>query len=510
MRKSQSRFNQLRFQPSTASKSGYHVYPSPSKARPIGLSLLIALGFLIFGVLASKSEAADFQWNGLYRFEGLRINNPELNGQKADKAYMLHHLILAPKIIAADGMTIYGRFDLLNNGTFGANNQAGDFLGKGVGTATPTGSDTSNVLSKNQEVGGLAISQLYMNWNQEFGQLVVGRAPLNFGLGAWFNSGRGDYDHYFSTLDMVGYKIVMGNFYLMPILGKVNEGSVNQEDDVNDYIIHAQYDNPETDLSLGLLYQMRIGGGNDIPVNNSYVGGTGSTRTGNYKHNYIGLFSSQKISDVTVGVEAGLLSGDAGARTSAANGSQDVKFNGFGLASEINWQPADSKWAAKLMAGFASGDDPGTAETQEGMVFHRNYRLGMLMFRHPLGQRDFFRTGLARDATATYSALGTIDTEAISNVLYIAPKVTYKSSDKWSYAGTLITGRLNKEPIAGGNTGTNIGYEVDLAATWSPFDRFSWTTELGLLLPGDSWKAGSANLDNSFAYGLMTKAAVRF
>lgn len=472
---------------------------------------MISLGLAVsaIAISASIASAADLQWGGLYRFEGVRIDNPELKSDKSEKAYMLHHLILQPKIVAADGMTIFGRFDLMNNAGFGANTQAGEFIGKGVGGGTtPSSVDNSNVLSRNQDSGGLAVTELYMSWAQEFGQLVVGRAPLHFGLGAWFNAGRGNFDHYLSTLDMVGYKVVTGNLFIMPILGKVNEGEVNKEDDVNDYMVHVQYDNPETELSIGLLYQIRNGGGNDIVANSEYMGGVGSTQVANYKHNYIGVFSSQKLSNYTVAVEAGILSGDTGVRTSAGNGSQDVRLNAFGLAAEVAWKPEASKWSANVKAGFATGDDPGTRDTYEGYSFSRNYRVGQLMFTHPLGQRDFLRTGLTRNVAGSSAAQ--IDTETISNAIYFAPAVQYRASEAWSYGGTFVLGRLNKEPIAGGSTATDLGYEVDLNLTWTPFDRFTWTTEVGMLLPGETWKAGPANLDNSFAYGITTKAAIRF
>jgi hypothetical protein len=131
------------------------------------------------------------------------------------------------------------------------------------------------------------------------------------------------------------------------------------------------------------------------------------------------------------------------------------------------------------------------------------------MFTHPLGQRDFLRTGLTRDVTSG-SAANQIDTEAISNAIYLAPSLTYQSSNNWGFGGSVILGRLNKEPIAGGSTAADLGFEIDLNMTWTPFDRFSWVTEVGMLLPGEAWKAGPANLDNSFAYGITTKAAVRF
>ncbi len=476
-----------------------------SRVHSTSLMLFRGLAAIAIAAAASLSQAADLQWGGMYRFEGIRISNPDLSN-KADKAYMLQHLVLAPKIVAADGITIYGRFDLLNNAGFGANSQAGEFIGKGVGNTVPTtNANNSNILTRNQESGTLAVNELYVSWAQEFGQLIAGRAPIHFGLGSYFNAGKGSFDHYLSTLDMVGYKIVMGNLFVMPIIGKVNEGAIDKEDEVNDYMIHAQYDNPETDLSLGAIYQMRMGFGNDLPFGTNYMGGVGATKAGNYKHSYIGLFSSQKVSTFTIGVEAGMLNSDTGIKTAA---NQDVKINGFGVAAELNWKPEGSKWSAMLKAGFASGDDPGSNDNQEGFVFHRNYRVGQLMFSHPLGQRDFLRTGLYRDTTT--SAASQIDTEAVSNAVYVAPSFLFKANDKIAYGGTFVTGRLNKDPIAGGSTASDLGYEVDLNFTWSPFDRFTWISEMGLLFPGQAWKAGPANLDNSFAYGLTTKAAIRF
>lgn len=477
-----------------------------AQPRFLNRHLLLAGILGIVTVTSTALQAADLQWGGLYRFEAVRIDNPELSGSKADKAYMLHHLILAPKVVAADGMTIFGRFDLLNGAGLSENSVAGEFLGAGVSNnPSAVAPNNSNVLSRSQAPGTFAVSELYFSWAQEFGQLIAGRAPIHFGLGSYFNAGTGNFDHYLSTLDMVGYKIVMGNLFVMPIIGKVNEGAVDKEDDVRDYMIHAQYDNPETDLSLGAIYQMRMGNGNDAPLGTDYIGGAGSTRSGNYKHSYIGLFSSQKLSNLTIGFEAGMLSGEAGVKTA---GGQDVKLNGFGVAAELGWKPEDSKWSAGLKAGFATGDDPGSTDSQEGYVFSRNYRVGQLMFSHPLGQRDFLRSGLYRDTTVSNSAQ--IDTEAISNVAYVAPNVTYRSNDKFAYGATLISGLLNKDPIASSGTASDLGYELDLGFTWTPFDRFSWVTELGLLMPGSAWKGGSANLESSFAYGLTTKAAIRF
>ena len=74
-------------------------------------AVVSAVTFLAF---PQFSMAADLEWNGLYRFEANHIEKSELSGE-ATKDYGLHHLILRPKIVAADGLFITGRLDLFNS-----------------------------------------------------------------------------------------------------------------------------------------------------------------------------------------------------------------------------------------------------------------------------------------------------------------------------------------------------------------------------------------------------------
>src|SRR5438309_5480499 len=80
-----------------------------------------------FGALSS--QAGDLAWSGYYRLEGLSLNNSRLDGTKEEKSYILHHLVLSPKIVAADSVQIFTRFDIFNN-SVGASNQAGQFMGQ--------------------------------------------------------------------------------------------------------------------------------------------------------------------------------------------------------------------------------------------------------------------------------------------------------------------------------------------------------------------------------------------
>jgi hypothetical protein len=228
------------------------------------LSIALSSAFVV--VSQKTAQAGDLSWSGLYRIEYFQSENLELDGVKRRDGYFLHHLVMSPKFTAADGLTIYSRFDLLNNCQFGQNGQAGQLLGDGISnspncsTATPTpAAGKSNVFSSSQNPESLLVNQLYLTWVQEFGALIVGRAPLQFGLGLTYNAGNGPFDHWFTNEDMVGYKFVFGNLFVLPMLGKVQQGSstgANNLDiggSINDYMIQVQYENPETDLALGVF-----------------------------------------------------------------------------------------------------------------------------------------------------------------------------------------------------------------------------------------------------------------
>ena len=476
---------------------------------------------------SSLAQAGDISWSGLYRIEYFQSENLELDGVKRRDGYFLHHLVLNPKFIAGDGITIYSRFDLFNNCQFGGGSQAGQLMGDGITNSSNCSSNTpapsngkSNVFSSSQNPESLMVNELYLSWVQEFGVFVAGRAPLQFGLGLTYNSGNGPFDHWLTNEDMIGYKLVFGNLFIMPILGKVNQGgnAANSQNNldigggVTDYMIHLQYDNPETDLSLGAFAQIRIASayGDDTPAGPNGVGGAGATDRLGFKNQNVNLFTKQKFGDLSVGVEAGLQTGTSGAVRS--DGITQVSTNGFGLAAELGYTPKASSWSEVLKFGAASGDDPGTTDIYEGFTFNRNYNVGLLMFNHPLGSANFFRTQLIRDTTT--NASNNIDNETVSNAVYIAPSTDYKVRDNLSFGATLLYARLQQDPIqvSGSAAGTakDLGFETDFRVNYKPYERFTWLTEIGLLFPGAAWQGGSSNFGNSFAYGLSTKAAISF
>lgn len=475
------------------------------------LSLFLTLGVSILSFV-STSAMADIEWSGVYRFEGNFLKNSELSDRGRELSYGLNHLVLRPKIVAGDGITIYGQFNIFNDVTNYPNSQMGQVWGSGVrNAATPaagtTSAQDSNTMSQTQNAETILVSQLYMTLSHEYGQLLLGRAPLHFGLGMTYNAGRGLFDHWYDTSDLVGYKFILGNIYILPMFGKSSEAFVHKNDDLNDYMVQLQYENPETDIQMGAFYQVRKGGesASDAPLGS--IGSGAGTHTTSVNSKTVNVFALRDSQNIRLGLEAAFQSGETGVVN--PNGEK-VTWGGFGIVGEVEYRPEGSNWNWMLKAGTASGDDPATADKYEGYIFDRNYDVAFLLFNHPLGQADFLRTGaITGGTTDTEGRINKTDVEAISNVLYVAPGAKYKFNDRWSMDNTLVTGWLGTNPIVGSDTAKDLGYEWDISVNFTPRKGVMWVNQVGLLLPGDTWKAGNA-FDSSFMYGFATKAAISF
>lgn len=470
------------------------------------LKSLFSMGFLSLGLISFSTHAADLDWSGTYRIEGLFIKDAEASSSAGtEKDYGLHHLILRPKIVASDGLTIYSQFHIFNNSGY-QNSQLGQFFGSSPQGNTPiTSTEDSATLGDHARSETLLVSQLYLSLAQEYGALVAGRVPIQFGLGATHSAGNGMFDHWFDTRDVVGYKFIMGNLFFLPMIGKKHEGVLNQNDDVSSYLFHFQYDNYETDLSLGVFYELN--NANDqapLGPTATFPGASGGT-AGELSEKLLSVFVLKETEELRAGLEASFQSGDTGLRTS---GGQDISFDGFGVSAEFEYHPNESLWKYGAMAGYVSGDDPNSTNTFEGFVLDRNYDVAFLLFNHPLGQADFLGTaGYGGGGSTTGN--GGADVEAISNVMYLAPYSQYKWSDQWTIGAKLATGWLVQNPIAGQDVDKGLGYELDLSLEYSPKKGVRWVNQVGYLFAGDAFKAGGL-YDSSNVMGVSTKAAISF
>ncbi|MGE0631195.1 MAG: hypothetical protein AB7O96_02215 [Pseudobdellovibrionaceae bacterium] len=471
--------------------------------------LVLSLG----SFLSSNAVAMTLDWSGNYRAEYFQMDSTSLSSPKQGKSYLLHHLSLSPKIVASDGVNVVSRFNIFSTRRAAyANSQVGDEWGGGVddGTAT-TGTEDSNTFSQNQNSSGIQVSELYLKVDQEYGSLLVGRVPMQFGLGMTHNAGRGEFDHWYDSRDAVGYKFVVGNLYFMPMLARTFSGTPGDGRTITDQIFNLLYENVETGSTLGIWWETRkaSAAANDSPL---VIDGVTYTPSGGFNSQNINLLLGREWGSFDFKIEAGFLTGDVGTKTSTGEG---LELNSYGFVTQMNYQPDASKTKWSLNAGMASGDNPETDEVLEGYFFDRNYDVAFLLFNHRMGGGDFFRTSMTRNNKAPVDAKNAYDDESVSNVTFLAPRITWAYSDKLDIQNTLTYAQLVQDPFvdAGGKkTGTakDLGFEWDLEFIYKPRETVKWVTQFGVLSPGSAFEGGNRDYDKKSTFGFATKAAISF
>jgi hypothetical protein len=343
-----------------------------------------------------------------------------------------------------------------------------------------------------------------MEITEEFGTLLLGRAPVNFGLGITHNAGLGAFDHWMETRDIIGYKSYVGNLFIMPSVSKVKDGSFKQGDDITDQTLNVEYNNPDTGNLLGLFYETRKSTitSNDTPI--TPLGG--SSKVTHFTTTSYNIIFGKTFETSDFKVEGAFKSGTTGLINSSG---AEIHLNGFAVVSEVNLNKNDStSWNIKF--GTASGDNPST-ESFEGYILNRNYDIAMLMFNHPMGKLDILKTSLDRGTTPVATSA---DDESLSNTIFIAPSLKKKLSDKWLFTNTLAWAQLNNSNV---NTGTaieniksDIGFEWDLGFSYKPHSNIEWKNAVGFFFPGAAYKGGSLGLKTSNVIGMTSAAAITF
>ena len=482
----------------------------------MSLKSILLKSLLFIWFFSSNVFAGDLEWAGAYRIEANSIENPSIKtGDKRAKEYGVHHIMLRPKIVAADGLYINSQFHIFNDSV------GGPQLGSVWGSAIKAPAGASNYASANSdrnEEESFAVSEFYLTFIQEYGSLILGRAPLHFGLGMTYNAGKGPFDHYYDNRDLAGYKIVMGNFFFMPIIAKLKEGSISGFDDISETLVHIQYESVESNTAMGFMYADRRAGsaGNDTPTDAGSQFGPETPYAGRVSGSFnmktMNIFFTKKWSKDRVGFEIVNQTGDFGVNNSMNEGISQAAFAAAfeyerNSKSHINWG---------VNAGWASGDDPSTDNEYEGYVFDRNYDVATLMFNHSLGRTNFLRTeslgtrfGTSRNGSENIdSATEDPDSDAISNVMYFAPYITYKWRDAWTIKGVLATGYLDQDVFFGkGTADRDLGYEFDLSLIHKPNEHLLWENTFAVFLPGAAFELDG---NTSAAYGLVSRATISF
>lgn len=484
-----------------------------NKQRLFAFMLQLAVGTFLLNAIPAR--ATTFDWSGTYRFEYLSLEKPALRDpESGSKAFGLNSLSLSPKIVVNDGMYVVANMLVFPNEQY-PNSQMGMYLGGGQ-SANPESSSATSQMSG----GTVQVNQLYMSLQQEYGQFVAGRMPLHFGLGIYQNAGLGLYDHWTNSHDLVGYKVMIGNLGVMPMVGRANKESSGLGADTGEVIWHIDYNNREAKSRLGIFHHVKTG--NRLSNDAWKVYGTSNADlVAGWNSTYTGAYLTRSWDEFDFGLEAGFQKGTTGVAFTDPGGRRvEIGQNAFGIAIEMNYQPKTGDYRYSFKTGMASGDNPRTLESDEGFYFNRNYNLGFLLFNQRLGSRDNLRTdrfrrlcsGNPQTCATPGSGLFGSD-EFLSNAFYFAPTVTKRIAEKWDWRNVLVHAQLiDTNPPTGTteNLNTSLGIEWNTGVIYKANERFEWLTEFGILFPGSAWDSDVQRSRADVSYGLQTKAVVRF
>lgn len=457
-------------------------------------------------LLSQTAAAISIDWTGGYRVEYTSIDRPSLAGSKKSKNYALNFLYLQPHIIGSDGINIVSRFDIMSNDLPAyQNSQLGSIIGQGLNDGS-AGANGTNATSQNQNASSLRVSQLYLNVNHEYGSLLVGRAPVEFGLGITHNAGKGAFDHWMDTKEVLSYRFVVDNLSFAPMIARVAQDDFGGGI-MNDQIYIIDYNNADAGARAGLFHQTRSAG----PAYNDYAPTelpSGSARVSGLKTQTVNIYLERKWSAFEFKLEASFLTGDTGVQTAVA---ENIKLDSYAVVAEGLFPAGDSSWEWSGKAGVVSGDNPDTKGTYEGYILDRNYDVGILLFNHRLGSGDILGTSPihANDAASGLSLQNSADDEAITNAMFLAPSVKYAYDEKIDLKGTVVYAQLmNAKKIV--DMKKDLGLELDLELVYKPRERVTWSTGMGVLMPGAAWEGGTNNFESKTNFGLTTKAAITF
>jgi hypothetical protein len=462
------------------------------------LSVLILLTTIL---IIPKAQALPIDWHGAFGVDTTLLDNfrriesttdnsnntglePGLTSGNHGAAHFESYIFrLNPNIIINDSASLKGEF----SSGYGR----GGYLGEASQTNLE-GSFGNALYHLNGQDGAnsIVLNQFYLQLFSDTATYEIGRHTTHWGLGAVENDGGKLWDRHASSRDGITMKVKVGSFYFQPFWSKVAQGaSLTRATDIKQWGFSLLYDNPERDLSFGILYSLKENNSfnasvvtdiNNPSTTNPTVDNTVAIGSADIKTTDI--YAKKTIGDFDVAIEVPLMSGEIGNLYGVGQTSYEAKA--YIIESNYN---LNESWSIGLDAGMVSGDK-GDTGSFAAMFLNPNYQVANFLFRYNL-----------RAISATTTTQSIYDSY-VTNAQYIKFKAGYKGETwDWDFAvltataqETATTGSAayNHEAnhrISSSNTtqDANMGIEVDINF------RYKWNKEIsvgggvGYLMTGD-------------------------
>lgn len=441
-------------------------------------------GFALFAVAAgipAVAHALDLDWTGDFRAENHWISNYRMNSSNAQSGgysipgpdgkaqFQTLFFRLRPRAIVNDN--VYLRSELW----FG--NPATGFFGD----AAP-GADLARYNSTFSSGSAVSAQRFWAEVLTDIGNVHVGRAPLNWGLGLVWNAGDGLYDRFQSTGDMIRMVSKFGAFSFSPAAVKYTAGNSVSGGGTSEYAIALKYENPDDEFEGGVNFIRRVGAG----FGSFAVGGSGDSNSNTWD-----IFTRKKLGKAEISAEAPITTG----KISGTDAST------YALALEGRYSATDIlNFSAK--AGHVPGQS-GDQSKIRGYQLHPNYKTGLILFNYQFA--NFNVANIGPNATAS------VFNAPITNANYLQLGTEY-TSGKWVFRGSWLYARASEaapasgqyfnqwtrtfETNAGAAQSNSLGWELDAGTTLKWDDHFEFKADAGMFMPGDFFKFTGTTAEN--------------
>jgi hypothetical protein len=399
-------------------------------------------------------------------------------GNHANASWQSYVFRLNPVIIVNDSASLKGE---ISSG-YGRGGYLGDDNNK-----SNVSNPGSSLYYYNQSTGtnDLVLNKFYMELYSDTATYQIGRHSFHWGLGALINSGDKLWDRHSFTRDGITMNIKLGSFHIKPYWGKISQGngataSFTRATNAKEYGFSLLYDNPERDMSFGLLYGKKIANA----FNNDDTGPTGNT-LGQTDVKITDIYFSKTFGMIDFAVEVPLMGGEIG---NVYTGTAQVKYKAKAFLFESNLRLTDS-WKFGFDAGQVSGD-AGTQSSFDAMYLNPNYQVANILYRYNL-------SAISRaDGTN-----GNVYDSYITNSTYFKVRADY-IGERWSWNAAVIKAVANEtadtgQPFYVHETNTyvssgasttqsdDLGLEIDLGFKYKWNDEIHIGGNFGYLMAGD-------------------------
>ncbi len=497
------------------------------KRNQLFTSILLP-GFAFF--VSANALAITFDWKGYFRANHNYVRNYQMGSGAPENtdvtaasgefirsegaksaSFTSFFAKLKPSILVNDNVIIHSEWNL--------GDPVLNFFGRGV----DLDQDNNPVSTRKGELT-MEAARLWLDVHTDFGLLQVGRAPMNWGLGVIFNKGDGVHDRFQSTSDTIRIVSKFGHFSIIPIYSKVAMGKniagaqdpsgtvLDGSDDVTDFGVGIKYHNEERELEAGLLLYKRDAKDQQdtflFPhnANRDSENLADSNGSNGLSLRLLDLYARKTWSRLTVGAEIPIYTGEVG---DVNNVESRNSYKATGFAGEVTMN--FNRWKHMLKFGSAPGQNAVTTgdrgKEYGAMYFHRNYKLGQILFNYKLGgfgsnNPDIFKS--RNDDNNNGGSLRSPYDSAISNAKYIMLG-TENQGENWSWSLGLVYALASESAQKGKDfyihrlreysaepavedQGENLGLELDLGAGYKWDENIHFGADFGVFFPGDYYE----------------------